>query len=227
MPGLLTDFKKDDPIDERPQARSLTVRGARYVNAAAKFWPSLIDEIREDWPACSLIELTAPSACHLNREHLHPELALQQGFEELRDADMADVMRECLAEMELLGPPSPVRARLFNGQEEMLVRDLPMDSVDSETFSCLVAWHLEWARVPAAQWNSRAVSGTIRAEDQERDRIYHMTFSLLNRRLSEGLFRRSLSIAPTVKPLCGERRPVEDGVAGAVGRQNAAHEERL
>lgn len=201
MPGLLTEFQKGDPIDERPRARALTVLGVRYANAAAKFWPSLIDEIREDWPDCSLVELTAPSARALSRDQLHPEMALQRGFEELQDANLAEVMRECLAEMEMLGPPSPVQARLFKGRDPILVRDLPLDSVDSETFAYLVAWHLEWARVPVARWNSQAVSGTICGEDRERGWIYRMTFSLVNRHLSEGLFRRSLSVVPTVTPL--------------------------
>ncbi len=201
MPGLLSDFKPNDPIDYRPRAQALFVLGVRYANAAAKFWPSLIDEIREDWPTCSLLELTAPSARDLNREHLHPELALQRGFDALWGADLQQVMRECLAEMELLGPPAPVRARLFKGAELLLSRALPLDSVDSETFSYLVAWHLEWARIPVDRWNGTAVSGTIRGEDRDRGRVYQMTFTLHNRHLSEGLFLRSLTVVPLVTPM--------------------------
>ena len=77
----------------------------------------------------------------------------------------------------------------------------PLDSVDSETFAYLVAWNLEWAQIPAARWNTHAVSGTIRGEDRERSRVYRVTFSLLNKHVSEGLVRRSLTVVPSVASL--------------------------
>ena len=199
MAGLLREFRADDPLD-RARTKALIIRGEAYTNAAAKFWPSFIDEIHEEHPACSMVELTAPTARALDSDQLHPEQALQRNFDQLLMADMGKVMQEVVAEMELLGPPCAVLARLFQGREEMLSRELPLDSVDAETFGYLVAWHLQWASVPPAKWNDSHVSGSIVAEDRDRARVYPMIFSLTNKHLSEGLYRRSLSFVPSVKP---------------------------
>ncbi len=49
--------------------------------------------------------------------------------------------------------------------------------------------------------NGNAVSGNVRGEDRDRGLVYQMTFSLTSKHLSEGLFRRSLSVVPLVKNL--------------------------
>jgi len=200
MSGLLRKLTKDDPLD-RPKTETLRIQGKPYTNAAAKFWPSLLDEITEDHPECSLIELSAPTSKQLAREQLFPETELQKSFDELMTADMSDVMRDVVAELELLGPPVAVHARLFKGKKHIFTQDLPLDSVDSETFSYLVAWHLEWAGIPDEKWNDQSLSGRIRGDDEKRGLIYQMTFSLTTKHMSEGLYSRSLSVVPAVKPI--------------------------
>ena len=116
-------------------------------------------------------------------------------------ADMDEVMKDIVAELELLGPPVAVHARLFKGKEHIFSQDLPLDSVDSETFSYLVAWQLQWSRIPPDKWNEPSLSGSIRGEDSQRGLIYQMTFSLTTKHMSEGLYNRSLSVVPTVKPM--------------------------
>lgn len=195
MAGLISR-KHDKKAPDEPGISSLFVGGVRYINSAAKFWPSLIDEVREDFPDCSLIELTASFAEKLHRRHLFPAIAFEEDFHLLLSENLRDAIREALAEMELLGPPSSVRIRLLSGRREVLSRGLPLDCVDAEIFPYLAVWLLEWAGIPASRWNSEFLSGDIMAEDRKRRLVYRLSFSLTNRHLSEGLYQRSVSIVP-------------------------------
>ncbi len=198
MPGLLRDLTDDDPLDA-PRTQALLIGGEPYANAAAKFWPGLIDELTEFFPACTLIELSAPSSGKLDTDMLFPEKALQRHLDAMEHADTADALREALAELNLLGPPGPVQARLFRGKEEMLVRSLPLESVDTETFAYLLVWQFKWAGIPSARWNDTRLSGVVIGKDPDRGRVYRMTFSLTGKPLSEGLISRALSIVPSVE----------------------------
>ncbi len=200
MPGLLRHLTEDDPLDA-PRTQMLLIGGEAYANAAAKFWPGLIDELDEFFPACTLIELSAPSSGKLEPDLLFPEKALQRHLDAMDHADTADTWREALAELDLLGPPGPVHARLFRGKEEMLVRSLPLESVDTETFAYLLAWQFKWAGIPSGRWNDTRLSGVVIGKDPVRRRVYRMTFSLAGTPLPEGLVSRALSIVPSVKGL--------------------------
>ena len=187
----------ESPSDTRG-AVALFVNGERYANAAAKFWSSLIDEVSEDFPQCTSIEISAPSAGALEYDLLYPHRALEKDLDSLVFTNLEDMMRETMAEIELLGPPSSVQIRLFNGQNEIYAGELPLDCVDAEIFPYLIVWPLVWADIPDNAWNNESLSGQIEAEDKRRHIIYTMSFVLTTKHLSEGLFRRSITVKPTV-----------------------------
>ena len=63
MAGLISGKKKDSkPPSGSDVCTSLYVHGTRYTNTAAKFWPTLIDEVLEEFPHCATIELAASIA---------------------------------------------------------------------------------------------------------------------------------------------------------------------
>ena len=200
MSGLLTRKQGQEPVD-RPPPKSLHVDGIRYSNAAAKFWPSLIDEVAEDFPDCTRIELIASAASPLEPGLLFPVIALEEGLDALQRANLHDVMNDVLAELELLGPPAPVLIRLLADEKELLSTNLPLDCMDSETFPYLVVWPLKWAGLPASVWNSETLSGRFTGEDRRRGIIYGIAFSLANTHRKEGLYRRTLSVAHNVTML--------------------------
>jgi hypothetical protein len=191
----------DDPVPTTPGVEALFVRGRRYANTAAKFWASLVDEILEDTPACSRAELTALTAGPLSAKFLHPESALQDSLADLLTQDLREVMREMLAELEIVGPPGSVTVRLLDGETELLARPLPLDCVDADIFPCLLVWPLEWAGIARSTWNNEFVNGDFAAEDRRRGLLYQLSFDLRNTHVSEGLYRRCLSVSPAVCPM--------------------------
>lgn len=194
----LINRKKDTAPPARPGPKSLFVNGVRYANTAAKFWPSLIDEVREDFPDCSGIELAASTSAELGREHLFPEIAFEKDIFHLLTADMEQVMRNTLAELEILGPPTSVQIKLLSGEDELLSGELPLECIDAEIFPFLIVWLLEWAGIPEFQWNNEFLDGDITAQDRKRHRVYRISFTLNNKHLSEGLYRRSISLVHSV-----------------------------
>ena len=197
MGGLLNASKREAPSDAGG-CDSLFVEGVRYGNSAAKFWPTLIDEAREEFPGCSLIQLVASNSGELERRHLFPEIEFEQDIERLLAGDMDKLMEETLAQLEVLGPPSSVRIRLLSAREELLSRELPLDCIDAELFPYLVVWLLKWADIPDYQWNNEFLAGDIAGEDRKRRRLYRISFNLVKRHLSEGFYRQSLSVVPSV-----------------------------
>jgi len=200
MSGLITRKQGQEPVD-RPTPKSFHVNGIRYSNAAAKFWPSLIDEVAEDFPDCTTVELSAPATGRLDRSLLFPVIALEEGIHALQGANIHDVMNDALAELELLGPPAAVRIRLLAADKELLSTELPLDCIDSETFPHLVVWPLEWAGLPPTVWNNEDLAGCFTGEDRRRGIIYEMAFGLTNTHRKEGLYRRTLSVTHTVTML--------------------------
>ena len=198
MAGLISN-RHDERLPRSPGPNSLFVGGLRYANAAAKFWSSLIDEIRQDFPNCSMVELAAATGERLEPRHLFPEIALEDDLHRLLEMDIREMMSNTLAELDILGAPSSVHVRLLSGRQETLSVELPLDCIDAEIFPYLLVWPLQWAGIPDCSWNSELLSGDFTAEDRKRGLIYQMTFSLVNRHLSEGLFRRSISMIPSVE----------------------------
>ncbi len=171
MAGLIST-KYNPPPAGKATARGIFVQGIRYANAAAKFWPSLLDEVRAEFPGCSVVGLSAPSSCQLCRDHLFPALSLERDMEKLVGTDIGKAMKETMAELEIMGPPTSVRIRLLSeGGEELLSRDLPLDSIDSEIFPYLVVWLFEWAGIPDTLWNSEVLNGKLTGPYQFTGRI--------------------------------------------------------
>lgn len=197
MPGLLRDLTDDDPLDA-PRTTCLVVDDTPYSHTAAKFWPGLIDEMITCVPGSTMIKLTAPSTGPLTPDLLFPENALQRQLDALENADLGETMADALAELNLLGPPSPVLAHVYKGRDEQLTRTLPPESLDAETFATMMAWLYQWAGLAATRWNDTRLSGTVTGKDPDRERIYCMTFSSTALPMTEGLINRSLSLVPRI-----------------------------
>ena len=201
--GRLINRKDGDRKETDPPlgARSLFINGVRYANAAAKFWSSLIDEVRRDFAACSAIELSALSPAGLESDLLYPQRALEKDIGRFIFADMKKMMTETIAELEIIGPPSAVNIRLLKADEELYAGDMALDCVDSEIFPYLIVWPLAWAGVHDATWNNDRLVASFSAEDKARRLIYSVSFEVLTRHVSEGLFSRSFTAVPAVAPM--------------------------
>ena len=188
-----------DGTDREAICKALFVGGVRYANSAAKFWPALIDEVQERFPLCTHIELDTSTEGPLCRDQLFPLLELENDIERLLGADLDELLRQTIAQLELTGPPVAVSIRLRERETELLQQELPPDCVDAEVFPFLVGWMLEWSGVNDGEWNQEIVDGAFTAQDRGRGMEYRVSFHLANRHLSEGLYRRSLSLSPCVR----------------------------
>jgi hypothetical protein len=193
-------FRPDsgDTAGRNRTAGPVFINGVRYTSSAAKFWCGLTDEAHEDYPECTEIVLTATTPDSLTPDTLFPETALEKDFSRLLAADIDAEMRNTIAELEIVGPPSPVSIRMFKDDREILSRELPLDMVDSEIFCYLIVWPLKWAGIAESQWNNEFVEGNILAEDRKRKLAYSLKFMLTKRHLSEGLYRRSIHLKYSV-----------------------------
>ena len=179
----------------RRGAESLCVHGALFSNSAAKFWSSLLDELCLDFEDCDAIILDTLTDARLARNLLFPQAALQSALDSQPPlSDIRRAMREAAAEFGLTGPPDAVRARMLCRGEERESCSLPLDCVDADVFPLLLVWLLEWSEIPECEWNNKRLQGRFDASDRRRDLIYHFQFSLINRHVSEGLFRMILTI---------------------------------
>jgi len=197
MAGLITRAR-NMPLPGGPGCQVLFVNGLPYRHTAARFWPTLIDEVLEGFPSCTMIELVAACSGLLERRHLYPELEFQKDLEDLLNKNTEEEMLNTLAALDVTGPPPAVRIRLLDDEREILSECLPLDCVDAEIFTYLVAWPLEWGTIPGTQWNNEFLSAGFSAEDRRRKLAYNLSFSLVNRHLSEGLFERTLRLTASV-----------------------------
>lgn len=202
--GGLINSRPDEDIPEGAGVDALVVEGITYRNAAAKFWPSLIDEVLEDYPQCTAIELSAASSGLLRHDHLYPEKVFNEDLEAMMDLDLQQAMTGVVAELKILGPPASVMIRLLQKEEELFCGELPLDCLDAELFPYVISWPLRWAMVPETSWNKEYVSGSFLAQDRTRALLYSVDFNLNSRHLSEGLYHRSFSVASSIGPLQSE-----------------------
>jgi len=186
--------------DALASCNAITVNGIAYGNSAARFWVRLLDEARQGFPACSGIELSALTPEPLDAARLHPQAELENDIQQLMGADLGEVMRQTMQELEMFGPPGPVRVRVLEGPRQLFGDDLPPDCVDTEIFTYLVVWLLEWARIPHAEWDQDSLEGQFVGRDRARRIAYHVPFDVRSAHLSEGLFRRTVVLRPIVAP---------------------------
>ncbi|TFH14250.1 MAG: hypothetical protein E4H02_10255 [Lentisphaerales bacterium] len=193
MSRLLSN-KDEDDLTKRFGASSLRVRDTLHCNSAAKFWTALIDEIMEDYPGCDSLTLSAPGSDPITKELLYPQKAFERDSEELADVDLAEFFKQVTAELELYGPPSSVVISLFSGLEQIILQELPPESVDADIFMYLFGWLLEWSEIPEPMWNNEFLSGRIVGGDDARMLHYEAAIAFRNEHLSEGLYRRTVSL---------------------------------
>lgn len=198
--GRLLSDDPDPTRRPRAGAMQLAILGTVYGNSAAKFWSGLVDELAEDFPQCDSVVLSAPATEKLGRKLMFPQDSLAEDFESLMQLSLEDVIREVTTELELLGPPSGVTISLLADDKMFRSEELPLESVDANIFGYLLAWLLEWAQVPEANWNDGTVDGNVVAGDSERRLRYGLDVRLKNEHVSEGLMQRTLSLRFSRRP---------------------------
>lgn len=191
---IMNDIQYFEFTDDIPCPRALFIGEKPYHNAAAKFWPRLIDEIKLSNPQCNVIELAAMSSIPLQKSVLFPELALEDDISRLWDLNLEDVMNETVAEMDIIGPPAEVTIRLLKEEDIILEQPMPPNSLDAETFPYFAAWLMEWANIDDSKWNDKSITSSITGEDQEREINYQINFAILYEHVSEGLHRRTVRL---------------------------------
>ncbi len=182
----------DDQNTGRAPVQPFFVRGVPYANSAARFWQALLQEVRADYPRCDALTLTALMDGPLQPDLLFPTLALEREMQRTAAAGCRDSLAAVIAECELLGLPGGVQLELRDAAEKICLRELPRDCVDAEIFAYLLAWLLDWAEIPDAQWNSEHVTGAISAAAE--GTAMALRLDLSNTHLSEGLYRRCLLV---------------------------------
>lgn len=182
------------PFEGRRGCKSLEISGLKYANTAARFWSSLIDEVRHDYPECSALVLSAPSGIPLSEEHLDPIAVLEKTMNALFKTDTTAALEESVRNLELFGPPASVLVKIMKADNELFAGELAPDIADEEIFMCLLCWLLKWGDIPEPIWNSEFIDGAFLAESPVEHRTYNISFSLHNEHLSEGLFRRKLTL---------------------------------
>ena len=140
MSGLIHKSKEEEKKEKLPPIM-LFIEGIRYNNAAAKFWASLIDEVMEEYPSCDSVEILASTSEQLNRKHLFPEKVFSEQIRYFLARNTRVLMKELLAEMEVLGPPASVEIRLLSGEKFLYSGELPLDCVDAEILPFLRVAH--------------------------------------------------------------------------------------
>jgi hypothetical protein len=193
MSGLLHNGK-DGMGTGAYGARMLHVSGFPFENTAAKFWSCLLDEVTEEYPAGTRISLMATCGGKLAADLLVPEMILQRDMRQLESEEAQGVIDDAMGVLELIGPPSGVRLRLMAPGDSAVVRDIVIEDIDAEIMPFLLAWILEWAKVPDGMWNRKTIRGTFMAEDRARRYVYTVSFELETRLLSEDLYQREVVI---------------------------------
>jgi hypothetical protein len=178
----------------RSSASAWVVKRVRYANSAAKFWAALADEVSDDFPQCDSVRLRSLSGGALTPEMLTPEASLQESLEAMQGEDLDRAFRDALAQLEMIGPPPPVRVSVMSGERVMLDRELPLDVVDADLLPFVLVWLLEWSEISEFAWDSERIGGDFRAEDSARKLAYAVGFTLENRHVSEGLFERKITL---------------------------------
>ena len=175
-------------------AKMLHVNGFPYENTAAKFWSCLLDEVANDYPAGTQVAMAATCGGNLVADLLVPEMILQRDMRKLETEDAQVVIDDAMGVLDLIGPPAGVRLRLVGGGEAATLHEIDLPDIDAELMPFLLAWLLEWARVPDGLWNRKRVRGKFEAEDRQRHLVYKVAFELVTRLLSEELYQREIVI---------------------------------
>ena len=173
------------------------VNGHRYDHAATRYWMALFDEVCERYPEHTAVELSTTSALPLDRDLLNPAASLERM---LQTPPPSRSLAELLKELEWTGPPAGIRIAVYQGKDLCLEGRISTEVADAETFMYLVAWLLEWAKIPTFQWNAESVRGDFRAEAPPYGHIYDAAFSLHTETLDEEMMKYTLSMKCSSHP---------------------------
>lgn len=199
MARILGDESDKVPAAASP-ARALIIGGVRFTNAAARFWASLLGEVAGDYPDCNALVFETLAGTVLTRDLLFPEMALQRELDRLQPTvRIEQALKEALAEFEIFGPPGTVQLRLLADDREIKRCELPLDCVDADIFAYLLVWLMEWAELPASQWNSDRVEGIFPVHDPDLPESRgaangRLQFEFTRNHISEGLYRWCLLV---------------------------------
>jgi hypothetical protein len=172
---------------------SWTVSGALYDNAAVKFWSALLDEVAEDFAGADAFSLEGSCDDFLVPEMLEPAALFSEELDTLEDEEEMDAtLQELAQELDLLGSPPLVKAKVFAGEQSLCSCDLPEEVIDSELLPLFLVWPLEWAGLSEFGWNRRDIHGGFTALDAARGLTYDVRFHLENAHIREGLFHRRM-----------------------------------
>jgi hypothetical protein len=98
------------------------------------------------------------------------------------------------------------------------------DGADAELLPFLAAWLLQWAQVPAWQWEQPELAGAFTAVDPARSRTYDFEFRVTQVPLSEGLAELCVELAlgrGVGQAERTEERPVQDSTEPRHGSHTA------
>ncbi len=192
MARLLTSSHDSEPIEFG--AKAWCVQGITFNNTAAKFWSHLIDELLHDFSQCSRFILRAPSVLPLTSSMLYPELAIQEVIERMIKSNIQKDWQEILSETEIFGLPNSVIIHLFHGETDMGIKELSLESVDSEIFPFLLVWLLKWSEIATDLWQNDSIAGNFQAADLSRGWGYDLNFTIRHDHVHEGLYQRSIHL---------------------------------
>ncbi len=166
-----------------------------YANAAARYWSTLLTRVATETPECRTIRLRGSSEQALTPDVLDPLGALKSDLQTVVELDVHGALEDAVAELEVYGPPSVVAMELqdHHGLPVPGVES-PDSALDSETFSYVLCWLLEWTRLPYGIWGQDELSGYVMAEDLRDNLVYHVEYMSRRRHLSEGLFEQELTV---------------------------------
>lgn len=167
----------------------LFVRGIPYRNTAAKFWMLLFREVSRRFHGITKLEFSTFREGELTAEQLYPDVELQHYLETLSNVDTHKLFMQTLTELEMYGTPHPVHISISLDGKHICSAELPSEYVDSEIFTYLIVWMLQWAELPSFMWNQTLVSGEFTASGKDDKEKYHIHFELQNTDLSEELYR--------------------------------------
>jgi len=190
----LFNANKDDKAEDTRLYGQILVNNITYTNSAAKFWYGLIEEMRNDFPTCTKVELSTSTPDSLTEDILSPELALERDLERLMFKDISAELSDTIAALEIFGPPPPVHIQIYTDKTQIISRDLSQEIMDAEIFSYLAAWLLKWAEIPLCLWNNETLNGTIVIQEMKIKTASRIRFEMKKQQISEGLYRKSIKL---------------------------------
>ena len=172
------------------------VDGAPFRNTAVQFWSQLTEEVECAFPTHPRILFQMLTGLRLNRSMLSPELELEKMLEHLKKSQLQEEWAEVLDELELEGSPNPVLIQVI---DQEILSEFSLESVDAEAFSFLLAWLLEWSRLPQELWSDEMLQGSFQARDPQRNITYEISHRLQQEEIHEGLFQSSFEVRSSIQ----------------------------